>query len=224
MFKATIALAAVSLAAFGAERPYQEMRPTLRLKEEKMSIEYTATANEAVIVVEGESETALESVEILMPDGMTMLELHSKSGGPAAFSGFVLETQESTVDDLIAHYGEGRYDVRARAMDGAPVLGGASLSHALLPPPVVLYPYEGAIGVPSGDLKIFWIPDPAATAYTVSLEQGENDGLTVRLPADSKSLHIPKGILFPDTETQLEIGVTGANGNRTLVEIEFRTM
>lgn len=224
MDKATLAFLAFGLAALGSERPFQEARPTLRLKEERMIIEYTATANEAVILVEGESETALESVEVRMPGGHTMLELRAPIGNDSAFSGFSLETQEATVEELIAHYGEGDYDLRARAMGGEPVQGHASLSHELLPPPVVLYPYPGAVGIPAADLKIYWIPDPAAEAYTVSLEQGENDGLTVRLPAGSKSLYVPRGILLPHTETQLEIGATGPNGNRTLVEIEFRTL
>jgi hypothetical protein len=96
-------------------------------------------------------------------------------------------------------------------------------SHALPAPALIHYPRAGAVDVPASKLLVSWTPDRSASRYRVSLEQGENDGLTVELPAGSHSFQVPDGVLARNTETQLEIAAIGRNGNRTLVEVPFTT-
>lgn len=217
-----LGLLACVVAAGGWQR-HREDVPALRLKEEQMTLEYTASADEAVIKLKAESERSLGDVEILSPTGECVLRLSVEGTGELALSGFVVETAEAPPLELTRLYPEGFYDLRARSTDGEPVVGLASLSHVLLPEPVIHYPREGMVDVPSRDLTVSWAPDPAAVGYRVMLEQGDNDGLAVELPKGSRSFQVPPGVLRPRTRTMLEIGAIAPGGNTTLVEVSFET-
>ena len=223
MVKTFHALAALALASVGGQA--REEPPALRLKEERMIVEYTASANEAVVLVEAESEAVLGRVEVRGPRGNPVLALRAGRGqdrGLAGFSGFLVESQESELVQLLSTWGAGDYDLLAWTVDGQEVLGRATLHHALPRAPEVVYPSEGAMGVPT-DPVVSWVPDPSAEAYVVVLEQDENDGLTVRLEGGTGSFQVPAGVLRPATETQLEVAAVDPNGNRTLVEVLFTT-
>ena len=193
-----------------------------RLKEERMVLELTATSGEATLIVEAESEGGLERVEVRSPRGESLLRLRSAEGRDVALQGFVIETRETSVESILSTFPEGRYDLRAWTTDGDSVRGAARFAHALPRAPEVLYPYDEAVNVPT-NLTVGWKPDPEAVRYQVILEQNENDGLTVNLPAGSDAFHVPPGVLAPGTESLLEVGAIGANGNRTLVEVRFTT-
>jgi hypothetical protein len=220
MEKATIGVLSCSLLVLGGQEQHQT--PSLRLKEERMTLEYTATADEAVVIIEAESEIPLDRVQIRDPRGARVMELRSQGGRPLALSGFLLESAELDGASIHETFGEGLYEMRARALDGRPVGGNARLDHALPATPVVLYPRDQD-AVPTDDLEIRWVPDPEASAYRIVLEQNENDGLQVELPPGSDSFRVPNGLLLPRTETQIEVGVVGPNGNCTLVEIVVET-
>ncbi len=221
MLKATMTLTVLALAALGAQ---QERRwPVLPLKEEAAILEYTATAGEAVVRVEAESEEELDGVQVHDPEGGLILELQAGRGKDRGLSGFVVETRESSLEELFETYPEGAYDLLASTVQGRPARGRAVLSHALPAAPRVIYPYEGAVKVPSSRLLVRWVPDAGAVRYQVSTEQDENDGLTVELPGGSSSFLVPDKILRPGTRTQLEIAAIARNGNRTLVEVNFTT-
>jgi hypothetical protein len=221
MYKATITLAALALATPGSQQIHAV--PDLRMKEEAITIEYTVGANEGVVVLEAETEETLDLVEIRNSRGAPILRLQADASREIALSGFVLEASESDPATLLQRYPEGVYDIRGRTVAGQQVRGKALLSHELLAAPLVVYPSEGAAGVPSRGLTVSWVPDPGAVGYRIGLEQGESDGVTARLPPGSSSFQVPDGILEPDTETQLEIGAVAPNGNCTLVEVVFRT-
>lgn len=203
------------------QTPYT--RPTLAFKEETITIEYTATSNEAVVVVAAETEQVVHNVRIKGPQGTAILELRSESGKPVALSGFVIEMRESTKETLFTDYSEGRYDLRGRATNGQAVVGGATLSHRLLRPPAVTYPKPGADDVPCDGLVVSWVPVQQARGYRIVIEQNDNDGIAVEVPGNTASFRVPDGLLLPGTDTQLEVGAVGANGNCTLVEVEFKT-
>jgi len=230
MQKPEIALVVVLCAAFGwqdrAPAPAlgsRTDRAVAALKEELMTLEYTPAVDEAAIKMKAESEDFLESVEIRDPRGRRVFEVGGSIADHRALSGFVLETQELTLRELSKLYLPGEYDIQGRTMDGRRARGAAELSLDLLPEPIVLYPAEGAVGVPTSFVAR-WAPDPDAIGYRVCAEQGENDGLVVELPQGSESLVIPPGVLQGDKETFLEVGAIGPNGNSTLIEVEFRTL
>jgi hypothetical protein len=241
MFRTTIPLTLLALALGGvtqesrrpaapkpersrpAPAPAQEDAAELGLKEERMIIEYSAAAQEAVVLIEAESEEALASVSVLGPGDASVLELLGAGEGKSlALSGFVVESRELAPQDLFALYPEGAYDMRARSTGGRLLLGNAQLSHRLLAEPALLYPPDGATNVPP-DLTVGWISDPLAIGYQVVLEQGENDGLVVKLPAGSSSLQVPPGVLAPGKASHVEVGAIEASGNLTLVESYFTT-
>ena len=76
--------------------------------------------------------------------------------------------------------------------------------------------------IPSG-IVVSWTSDPSTVAHRVILEQDENDGLVVQLPAGANEFRVPDGFLLPGTETHVEVGAVAANGNTTLVEVGFST-
>jgi hypothetical protein len=78
--------------------------------------------------------------------------------------------------------------------------------------------------VPTTGLTLLWQNDPQALGYTVILEQDDNDGLSVEMPAGSSSLVVPDGFLKSGTETLFEIAAHGPNGNRTILETKFTTL
>ena len=221
MIKQTIALTAIALAAFGWQDG-QGRRPVHSLKEESMTFEYTATANEAAIVFKAETEESLEGVEIRNSLGQRAFSLRAGSGMEQGISGFVVQTAEGTPESLMARFPAGEYQITGETADGGRATGKARLSHQLPLPPIVLRPVEGEIGVSTTE-QFLWIADPEAAGYVVTLEQDDNDGLVVKLPPGTSSFRVPVGVLESGKETQFEVGAIGKNGNCTLVEVEFVT-
>lgn len=228
MHKSTITLTALALAALGVPNqegrrplPYEDERPPLRLKEERMTLEYTATADEAVILVEAESEESLGRIEMRSPRGAPLLKMATNHARGFALQGFMVETKELSGEEFFKTYEAGIYDLRAMTTDGRQALGSAVLSHHLPRPAIITYPVDGSLA--PTDMTVTWMPDPDAAGYQVVLEQGESDGLIARLPADSNSFQVPPGILLPGVESHVEVGIVGDNGNCTLVEVQFTT-
>jgi hypothetical protein len=63
-----------------------------------------------------------------------------------------------------------------------------------------------------------------ANGYFLELENAETEAaLQVDLPTTATSFAVPDGLLLPNTEYELSIGVIGANGNRVFTEISFTT-
>jgi hypothetical protein len=192
------------------------------LKEEAITIEYNATRGEAALTLEAESEESLERVSVQSPYGAPVLALGSLSA-PFALSGFKLESQEGSLASVLAMYPEGTYDIRARTVEGRPARGKAQLRHHLPPAPAIAYPLEGSVGIPSQQLTVSWVAGEDVDGFRVTLEQDENDGLTVVLPRDASSLRVPEGVLAPHAQTHLEVGAIHRNGNCTMVEVFFET-
>lgn len=221
MTKSILAITALALTAIGMQQ--ERHNPILLLKEELITIEFTATAGEAVLRVEAESEEELKYLQVRNPAGDVILDMRAHQSGIHALSGFAIEMQEVTVAEVFAAYPQGMYDIRGRTVDGRLALGRARLSHALPLAPETFYPYEGAVQVPTSNLTLSWMAEDSVEGYVISLEQDENDGLTVNLPPGSDSFTVPDGVLLPGRPSQFEIGAIGPEGNCTLVEVFFFT-
>ncbi|MCP3915216.1 MAG: hypothetical protein GY711_06655 [bacterium] len=220
MKRSALTLSVLSLAAFGWQQP-QHDQAYLLLKEERMVLEYTHSTEEAVVLIEAESETPLARVELRSPDGSVLYSLRTGSG--RGMQGFDLESSENELTGVLSAFAEGEYSLRGRTIDGQPIVGSATISHDMLRPPVVTYPYDGATDVPTSGWMVTWIEEPDAIGYQVILEQGETDGIRANLPPGNNSFEVPQGILESGTESHVEVGVIAPNGNTTLVEIEFTT-
>ncbi len=225
MHKSITVLPVLALVALGGQRG--EPAPHSKLKEETMIVEYTASADEATIVVKAESEDVLHRVQVRSPGGAPVLELRTRPGQSIGMAGFVVESEEVPLTALRGIYAEGSYRLLADLADGRAAEGCAELSFVLPPAPDLIYPTEGMTGVPT-DLVVAWRPTSQATrsevtGYKIVLEQGEDDGLEATLPASASSFQVPDGILTPGTPTLVEVAAIGANGNRTIVEVCFMT-
>jgi hypothetical protein len=222
MFKPMIAGAALAL-GISARQADVPTIPHQQLKEEAKFIELAAETGEATLVVKAESEEALGSLELKDPRGVSMFRMRATHGHTFSIQGFCFESKESSLDTLIANYSAGTYAMRAGATAGAAYFGNAVLSHEMPAAPVITYPQPDAQDVPSQGLIVTWVNDPDVVGYHVSLEQGESDTIIVDLPPGTDSFEVPVGILAPHTETKVEVGAIGANGNRTLMEFVFTT-
>lgn len=221
MYKPVIAGAVISLGFISFAQ--QPDRASILLKEERMTVHYTPAVGEATIVVKAESEVPLQHVEVRNPTGGHMLRMRAQEGQGIALQGFVLETCEMQAAQLFATYPAGRYDFRGLAKGSQPAVGGAVLSHTMLPEPFVITPIEGSVNVPTRGLTVSWTPQQGASGYRVAVEQNDADGLIIDLPPSTSSFTVPDGFLQPKTPTQVEVGVVAHNGNTTLKEIYFTT-
>ena len=225
MHKSITVLPILALAALGGQQG--DPAPHSKLKEERMFVEYTASADEAVIVVEAESEDVLHRVQVRSPGGQPVLELRTRPGQAMGMAGFVVESVEVPLATLRGIYAEGSYELVAESTGGRSSVGRAELTFEIPPAPLIVYPTDGMVGVPT-NLVVAWIPASQArgsevTGSKIVVEQGEDDGLTATLPASSSSFQVPDGILSPGTPTLVEVAAMGRNGNRTLVEVSFMT-
>ena len=195
---------------------------TAALKEARISIEYSAAADEGALVVSAESETGLDQVELRDPSGNRVLGLATSGRGrnPALF-GFELEAGESAPAALLQAYPEGAYQIRARTPEGRLAIGTAVLSHRLPSAPRILVPQDGDVVYARAAMRIAWVPDPLAAEYRVNLEQGETDRMSARLAAGTGSFEVPDGVLQSGRRYRLEIGAVGPEGNVTISEALF---
>ncbi len=216
---AVIALCSVTLLAW---QDSKKPEPMVRLKEERMTLEYTVNNGEAAVVFQAESEHFLGHVEVRSPLTTEVFRLEAPQGQHLALAGFKLESQEYTLNELKQRYREGVYDMRARTADGRRARGSAVFSHRLPAAPFVTYPREGETDV-SPTVCLQWTPNPEAVAYQVGLEQGDSDTMRVTLPAMTSCFRVPRGVLRRGAETHVEIGAVGRNGNCTFVETTFTT-
>lgn len=232
MLKTTAAASMLALTTLGLQwdgppsRPPQPVQPQQAgqaLKEERMILEYNATLDEAVLRVEAESEEVLDHVQVTKPSGERLFALQASSGTERGLSSFKIELQEGSLAGILATFTEGDYQIHGQTVRGLLAHGSAELSLALPGAPRLVYPYSGAVNVPTSRLVVRWVAERGVSGYRIQLEQGENDGLVVQLPPGQDSLQVPDGFLMRGTETQLEIAAIGPNGNRTVAEVVFTT-
>lgn len=219
MFKPMITVSVLALTALGWMQ--DRRRPVVSLGDGRMTLEWTP-GKEAVVRITAEDEEKLESIEVFRPDGRKLIELDARNHLKSGLSSLEIELRETDLDQLFASYAEGSYEIRAGTIGGNLALGRARLSFDLLPAPVIMQPLPGEL-VRASHLTVFWSAVANAAGYELELEQGENDGLRVRLPPAQSSFRVPPGFLAPGTETSLDVVAIGANGNRTVAEVLFMT-
>ncbi len=188
-------------------------------------LEFNATDNEAEVVTVVDAEVGLKVLKVIAPNDKTVLSLTSKNTPNLGQGEVLVKTPELSLDEIKAVYPAGVYRFRGTTVDGGDrVIGEVTLSHDLLPAPVISIPSNGATGVPVTGQIITWAPVAGASGYFLELENDETEAtLTVDLPADASSFAIPNGLLLPNTEYEVSLGAIGANGNRVFSEISFTT-
>ena len=195
--------------------------PVTPLGPSEMTLEWTPGEG-CVVRIASESEEDLERVQVLRPDGRQLVDIAAHHGSRRGLTGLEIELRESDLDTLIREYAEGTYAIRASTVGGGEAAGSAVLSLALAAAPLIEHPQAGA-NVSIHHLAVNWSTVEGAIAYEVQIEQGDDDGLRVRLPPQQTSFQVPHDLLAPGTETTVEVVAIAPNGNRTVSQSVFET-
>jgi hypothetical protein len=187
-------------------------------------------------------------LEIIDPDGFTILELTAKEAGSIGTQGlteFFFESAKpsfegQTLAELFLLFPEGEYEFEGTTTEGDSICGTAELTHNLpgIPEPNVDADDDGEARVcwdevedPFDDRR-----DPPADVgdeieidmYRVVVEALDEEGegletLDVELPASGRCLSIPPEFLAlsPAGEFKFEVIATEESGNQTIFEGEF---
>lgn len=188
----------------------------LEFPEASIILEHNATDGDAEIVVfvKGGDE-GLAKLRVYAPDGTAVLDL-STQDRTVGLREFTVESAEPGVAKVISAYPEGIYRIEGVTLGGARLHASASLSHQL--------PSRPELEVSKTEKTVTWSSVAGAVGYRIELER-EVDGedvmkLTIDLPATAGSFSIPRTFQVPG-DYQVGVAVHGANGNITVVEVEF---
>lgn len=201
-------------------------RKILEFDELRFFVEANDTDGDAEVNLDFDSDAPLRTLDIFAPSGRHVLRLKANDQGRLGLRKGIIETPEPAPEEVFAAYPEGTYTIKGRSVDGELVLGQVTLSHSLLPAPVIASPEADAEGVARAGLGATWEAVPGATGYVIELERETEDAefaLKADIPADTTSFTFPPGWVLADTEYQLGVAVKGENGNVQVTEIQFTT-
>jgi hypothetical protein len=212
----------LATALFALSRP--AARASTPFDEASIVLEYNATDEDAEIVVDVDADFGLARFRIVNPLGKEILDLRSRNDGDVGVRKIRLETPEPSLEEVLEGYPEGWYEFSGKTTTGEPLFSLVWLSHALPEAPVITFPLEGATGVPTSGSGAAWTAGPDAAGIFLELESDEL-GVDVKsnLASGSSSFGFPAGWLAPETEYQLGVAARGANGNLSVVELDFTT-
>lgn len=178
---------------------------------------------EVVLKLAAESEDELLVLRVTGPDGRKLAHVDARGAGPSGLSSLELEFREPELPALLASCAPGTYVLTASTADGALSTAMARFDPELPPATRILQPLNGELVSPA-HVTVRWAPQPQAGAYEVRIDQGDNEGIVIKLPPQQHALQVPEGWLAHGMETVVEVAVIGANGNQTLAEVQFTTL
>jgi hypothetical protein len=88
-------------------------------------------------------------------------------------------------------------------------------------PTTITRPKADAKNVDPHHLEITWSPVKDAASYTIEVEGDGGADLTAKLPKSVTKFAVPDGFLQPGADCQVGIGTVSADGNVSVVEVEF---
>jgi len=192
--------------------------------EATLFLEYNATDDDAEVVLQIDPEVGLSRLRVINPLGKEIVDLRAKAAEGLGIRKVNLETPEPSLAEVMLAYPSGAYRFIGKTVEGETLLSIVWLSHDLPAAPHLTFPLSGQIGVPTSGAAATWHAVPGAAGYFLELE---NDELLVDVKSHiaprQTSFGFPEGWLLPDTEYQIGAGARGANGNLTVVELDFTT-
>lgn len=218
----TTAMALPTVWLHGTDRFGTTYGEPAALEEGKMHVEW-APGQEAVVRLSAESQESLSRVRILSPEGDEIFDLGSGRSATSSLASIDLEFRAPNLAALMKRFPVGRYDIVAETTERVAAIGSAELSFDVPLPPLILHPAPGQL-VDTRSLLIAWQAEGEVAGFEVELEQEDSDdGVRIKLPPEQTRLRIPHGFLKLGLATSLDVVAIGANGNRTVSEIEFIT-
>ncbi len=207
-----------------AQRGYERPRAHFDTASIRLEQNTSDGDGEALITLRGPDGTGVSKIKVIAPNRSPVFELEAERGGRLGMGQMVFETPEPTIPEVKQAFPSGLYRFVGKGTNGAIVTGEATLSHNFPAAPILTYPIDGAIGIPTESLQILWTPVANATGYFVELEQ-KDLGLVNKIDIQDiqSTFSPPAGWLLPGVEYVLAVGSIGAEGNRSFTEIHFTT-
>lgn len=188
--------------------------------------EQNATDGDVEVVFDAKGgDDGLAYLEVISPDGRTVVEFNAPDASTLGIRQFRMETPEPTdVAALKAAYPEGNYQFRGRTISGKMLAATSNLSHRLPATVRIATPAPEATNVAVANAKITWRAVPGVARYIVEIEQDElGTNIVAVLPRGTTSFAVPEGFLMPGTEYEVAIGTVDEGGNISFVETSFTT-
>jgi hypothetical protein len=222
----------------------------IQLEEARLVLEYNATDGDLGPQAFWDGDEWI-SMEITNPDGDIIYSVEGKRGFRVLGSSeLFFESGEPSFPpgpgdpDVLKLFPEGTYRFRGETVDGERLRGEATLSHHVCPAPVITQPLDGAEVSLSKRLVVKWdrgtsgapgfpaghglFDDEPVASYQLIIENEDKKlFFTIDIPKSVTSVDIPRVFLEAGgagTEWDIEGAAIGRNGNRTLVEQNFKTV
>lgn len=182
---------------------------------------------------------AWRTAEVFDPSGNKIFEVSGKGRleghglTELFFESNELSDDDVALEELMARFPAGAYEVRGTAVDGEALTATATLTHVMPVGARIDSPAEGATLDPGGPVVITWRPVTASmlgqgdvdiVRYQVVVESKEPPlAFAVDLAPTRTSVTVPAEFLEPGTEYDFNILAEERSGNITVVERSFAT-
>jgi len=233
LFVATLAVVAVAASA--------PLLWAIPFSQSTIIIEVNSTAGDGGIQIFLDA-VGWNRLEITDPMGERIFEVSGNgSVGTTGVTELFFESAEPSFQDLplnelLARFGEGRYNFDGTTVDGRNLNGKATLKHNIPAGPTVISPANGATLNPSFPVLVDWDPVtsqfPGTTlpvtiaGYQVIVERVRPQPLiafSVHLPATVTQVTVPAEFIQANAEYKFEVLAIEASGNQTITESGFTT-
>jgi hypothetical protein len=186
-------------------------------------LEQNATDGDVEAVIEAiGGEVGFTKLTVTAPDDQIIIDVTAPVGATLGMRQFHFETPEpKDTDSLKQAFPAGTYTITGTTADGKTLSDKSTLSHKLPTPTKIVRPQADAKNVDPHDLEIAWNAVKDAAGYTIELEGDGGADLTAKLPKSVSKFAVPDGFLQPGADCQVGIGTVSADGNVSVVEIEF---
>ncbi|MGH8627936.1 MAG: Ig-like domain-containing protein, partial [Gammaproteobacteria bacterium] len=188
-----------------------------------MSVVYSASDDDAEILIRATGVDPIGQVGIVGPDGTVRLKAKFRDGDRLGQADVQFDTPEPSLEDLMQAYPEGEYRFRGRTAAGEKLAGVAELSYELLPAPEIRFPLDGATDVPTKDLEVRSVPVAPERILLQVEDEKEKISLSIDLPGDAVRFTLPNDWLQPGVLYTLDIKLIAENGNQTVRDVRFTT-
>jgi hypothetical protein len=215
-----IVLLVVRTSAFAAE---EKAGASEAFSVASVHLEQNATDGDVEAVCEAiGGDDGLTKLTVVAPNGETIVDVKAPAGGTLGMRQFHFETPEpKDMGSLMKAFPEGAYTITGTTADGKTLTDKSTLTHKLPAPTKITRPQADAKNVDPHHLEISWSPVNDAVGYTIELEGDGGADLTAKLPKSATKLAVPDGFLLPGADCQVGIGTVSADGNVSVVEVEF---
>jgi hypothetical protein len=206
---------------------------SIRLADASIIVETNATDGDAGLQIFLDGEEWRE-MSLIAPNGRRMLVVQNTGslktwGLTELFS----ESSEPPFDvalfrEFKRRFPEGRYRFRGTTIDGARLVGTATLTHDIPKGPVITSPADGE-SVPRGDVLASWEPVTRPSGIEIvgyrAIVSDETSprgfDLELELGRSQTSITLPSEFFRAGNEYKLEVQAIERSGNQTLTEIMF---